>query len=257
MQVRNGASSTAADTAARTVSSIVTGRAEQPLDVGGDGLALGGVAVDDDDLRAFRGEAAAGGLAHAGRATGHERRGVLERHSRGSVQNEDVPMIPYPRRLANLAAADPAHPAITDEYRTLTRAELESLASDMAEEFAALSVGQGDIVVLALPNCVEFLAAMIASWKVGATPTPVSSRLPKRELDGIIELAAPALIVGVEPADHPGSTCLRWKLAPASPRGAPRHRLGPVEGMTSGGSTGRRSSSSTRRLADRSRRRCC
>ncbi len=84
-------------------------------------------------------------------------------------------MIPYPRQLANLAAADPDHPAITDEHRTVTRAELEALASDMAEEFAGLGVGPGDIVVLALPNCVEFLAAMIASWKVGATPTPVSS----------------------------------------------------------------------------------
>jgi len=153
-------------------------------------------------------------------------------------------MIPYPLRLANLAAADPDRPAITDEHRTVTRAELESLASDMAEEFAALGVGQGDIVVLALPNCVEFLAAMIASWKVGATPTPVSSRLPKRELDGIIELAAPALIVGVDPADHPGSTCLPrgWKPAPA-PLGAREARLDtvsdPWKGMTSGGSTGR------------------
>jgi bile acid-coenzyme A ligase len=153
-------------------------------------------------------------------------------------------MVPYPRRLADLAAADPDRPAITDEHRTVTRAELEALASDMAEEFAALGVGPGDIVVLALPNCVEFLAATIASWKVGATPTPVSSRLPKRELDGIVELAAPALIVGVDPADHPGSACLPrgWQPQPAPP-GARETRLDtvsdPWKGMTSGGSTGR------------------
>jgi len=155
-----------------------------------------------------------------------------------------MPMISYPRRLANLAAADPDRLAVTDEHRSVTRAELESLASDTAEEFAALGVGPGDIVVLALPNCVEFIAAMIAAWKVGATPTPVSSRLPKRELDGIIELAAPALIVGVDPAEHPGSTCLPrgWKPAPAPP-GAREARLDtvsdPWKGMTSGGSTGR------------------
>src|SRR5690349_12364476 len=146
-------------------------------------------------------------------------------------------MISYPRRMANLAAADPDRPAITDEYRTVTRAELESLASDMAEEFAALGVGQRDIVVLALPNCVEFLAATIAAWKVGATPTPVSSRLPKRELDGIIELAAPALIVGVDPADHPGSTCLHTCGTP-QPEHAhdPREALRSIrwESMTSG-----------------------
>ena len=85
------------------------------------------------------------------------------------------------------------------------------------------------------PNCVEFLAAMIASWKVGATPTPVSSRLPKRELDGIIELAAPALIVGVDPADHPGVDVPAARLdagarAARRARGAPRHRVGSVEG---------------------------
>lgn len=155
-----------------------------------------------------------------------------------------VPLISYPRQLANLAEADPDRPAITDEHRRVTRAGLEQLASDTAEAFAALGVGQGDIVVLALPNCVEFLSAMIASWKVGATPTPVSSRLPKRELDGIVELATPALIVGVDPADHPGSTCLPrgWTPEPAAP-GAAAKRLDivsdPWKGMTSGGSTGR------------------
>src|SRR5579859_6149689 len=119
------------------------------------------------------------------------------RHRR--VRMTIVPMIPYPQQLANLADADPAHPAVTDETRTVTRAELERLAIDTAEAFAGLGVGQGDIVVIALPNSVEFLAATVAAWKVGATPTPVSSRLPKRELDGIIELAKPALIVGVDP----------------------------------------------------------
>ncbi|HTK16101.1 MAG TPA: AMP-binding protein [Acidimicrobiia bacterium] len=153
-----------------------------------------------------------------------------------------VPMIPYPRQLANLATADPTHPAVTDEHRTVTRAELERLAIDSAEAFAGLGVGQGDIVVLALPNSVEFIAATIAAWKVGATPTPVSSRLPKRELDGIIELAKPALIVGVDPADHPGSTCLpRGWVPPSAPDADPRVDTvsDPWKGMTSGGSTGR------------------
>ena len=129
-----------------------------------------------------------------------------------------MPLVSYPRRLADLAAADPTKSAVTDEWRSVSRAELEQLASDTAEAFAGLGVGQGDIVILALPNCVEFLAAMIASWKVGATPTPVSSRLPKRELDGIVELAAPALIVGVDPADHPGVQCLPRRSLRRPPR---------------------------------------
>jgi len=155
-----------------------------------------------------------------------------------------VPLVSYPRRLADLAAADPSRPAVTDEARTVTRDELEQLASDTAEAFAAYGVAQGDIVVLALPNAVEFLAAMIAAWKVGATPTPVSSRLPKRELDGIVELASPALIVGVDPGDHPRARCVPagWKPDPALPaaRDARLETVSdPWKGMTSGGSTGR------------------
>jgi bile acid-coenzyme A ligase len=152
-------------------------------------------------------------------------------------------MVSYPRRLAGFAAADPSRPAVTDEHRTLTRAELERLASDTAEAFAGRGVGPGDIVVLALPNCVEFLAATVAAWKVGATPPPVSSRLPKRELDGIVELARPAIIVGVDPADHPGSACLPPGWTPPPATGDPDARLDsvsdPWKGMTSGGSTGR------------------
>lgn len=154
-----------------------------------------------------------------------------------------VPMVAYPRRLADHAAADPSRPAVTDEHRTVTREELELLASETAEAFAERGVGPGDIVVLALPNCVEFLAATIAAWKLGATPTPVSSRLPKRELDGIIELAQPALIVGVDPADHPGSSCLPRGWTPPPATEVPESRLDavsdPWKGMTSGGSTGR------------------
>jgi hypothetical protein len=51
-----------------------------------------------------------------------------------------VRMIPYPRQLADLAAADPGHLAVTDETRTVTRAELERLAIDTAEVFARLGV---------------------------------------------------------------------------------------------------------------------
>ena len=54
-------------------------------------------------------------------------------------------------------------------------------------------------MTIALPNGIEFLTATVACWKLGAIPQPVSSRLPKRELDAIVELANPKVIVGVEP----------------------------------------------------------
>ena len=107
-----------------------------------------------------------------------------------------VPMVSYPRRLADLAAADPDRPAITDERRTVTRAELEELASDTAEAFSAFGVGQGDIVVLALPNCVEFLAAMKdlqAEGAIGEKPVIIIS-VEGREQDTARGLEAGATV---------------------------------------------------------------
>ena len=72
--------------------------------------------------------------------------------------------------------------------------------------------------MIALPNSVEFVAATVACWKIGATPQPVSSRLPKRELDEIVELASPQVIVGVDPADHPDRACLPPRLGAARSR---------------------------------------
>jgi bile acid-coenzyme A ligase len=153
-----------------------------------------------------------------------------------------MPMVSYAQRLADHAAADPGHLAITDEQRSVTRGELEALANRTAREFASFGVGANDFVTIALANSVEFLAAVNAAWKLGATPQPVSSRLPKRELDAIIELAAPKVVVGVDPAEHPGHTCLPVGWAPAGDIDdgpLPDATSNPWKAMTSGGSTGR------------------
>src|SRR3954470_3417435 len=133
------------------------------------------------------------------------------------MQDGRMPTVSYAQRLADLATADPTHLAVTDEHRSVTRAELESLANRTARAVAALGVGQGDMVTIALPNSIEFLAAVVAAWKLGATPQPVSSRLPKRELDGIIELASPKVVVAPEPEEPPGYTCLPlgWEPDPS------------------------------------------
>ena len=60
MHVRSGASSVAAATAAVHLVFVGdVGLREHAVELRGDGLALGGVAVDDDDVGAVGGEAAA------------------------------------------------------------------------------------------------------------------------------------------------------------------------------------------------------
>jgi bile acid-coenzyme A ligase len=153
-----------------------------------------------------------------------------------------MPVVSFARRLADLAESDPDRPAITCGEETVTRAELSSRAGDLARELADGGVGLGSMVSIALPNSVDWFVAVLAAWRIGAIPQPVSSRLPRRELEAIVELADAAVVVGIEP----GSLGDRWCL-PFGYRAAHRPYAEPLPDVvspswkapTSGGSTGR------------------
>jgi bile acid-coenzyme A ligase len=143
------------------------------------------------------------------------------------------------------AQEDPNRPAVTSYgpngvICSRTREELEQRTNRLARAYRELGVGFGDLVTIALPNTIGFIEAALATWKLGATPQPVSHRLPPPERREIIELADPALVVGgpppddrrhlpedFEPDDRFAGTPLPDRIA--------LHRLA----VTSGGSTGR------------------
>lgn len=153
-----------------------------------------------------------------------------------------MPVVSFSRRLADLAESNPDHPAITCGAETVTRSELAIRADDLARELADGGVGKGSMVSIALPNSVGWFVASVAAWRVGAIPQPLSSRLPRRELEALVELADSAVVVGVEP----GSLGERWCL-PVGYRAAHRSGADPLPDVvspswkapTSGGSTGR------------------
>ena len=129
-----------------------------------------------------------------------------------------------------LAEQQPDRPAITCEGRSITRLELERRTNRLAHTFERLGVREGTLVTIGLPNGIEFYEASIAAWKLGATPQPISWRLPDRERDEIIALAQPSLVVTapIEPdADAPDTPITPDRVAPA------------LKAPTSGGSTGR------------------
>ena len=152
-------------------------------------------------------------------------------------------MVSYAACLARQAADAPDRPAVTDDDRTLTRRELEDLADRTARAFAASGVVSGDRVTIALRNTAGFLAAAIGCWKLGAAPAPVSWRLPRRELDALVELTDPKIVLGCEPGTYPGRTCLPdgWEPPPTAADELPLADAvsDPWKAMTSGGSTGR------------------
>jgi len=124
---------------------------------------------------------------------------------------------------------------------SLSWSELDRRANQRARAFADQGVKQDDFVTVALPNGRAFYETSFALWKLGATPHIVSHKLPSLELDAIVELAKPKLVVGVDgtaPPDDPGR---------ASDFDPDRYPADPVEvrtakswkAMSSGGSTGR------------------
>ena len=153
-----------------------------------------------------------------------------------------MPPIPYVRALRLWAERDPARPAITDADRSVTRGELERRTNRLARAYAALGVTQDRFVTIGLPNGVEFLEAVVAAWKLGATPQPVSWRLPAREREAIVDLADPALVVGVDGGTVAGRPAVRAGFAPdpaLSDEALPERVAAAWKAPTSGGSTGR------------------
>lgn len=148
----------------------------------------------------------------------------------------------YGRRIDWLAEQDPDRPIVTYEGRTVSRLEFSRSTNRLARAYEKLGVGQDDFVTIVLPNGVEFLEAAFAIWKLGATPQPVSYRIPKVELEAIIELGNPSLVIGI-----PDGMVEGRKSIPAgfeadpdlSDEQLPDRTAKYSKAMTSGGSTGR------------------
>ncbi len=146
------------------------------------------------------------------------------------------------RIVAHWAEIQPDKPAVDHHGEQLTWTQLEASSNQLARAYQAMGVSEGDFVTIALPNGVEYFQATVAVWKLGATPQPVSSRLPKFERDQIIELGKPSLVVGVEDGEYAPTPSIAAGYTPdpsLSDAPLPEKTSVSMKAMTSGGSTGR------------------
>ncbi|MEQ9506528.1 MAG: AMP-binding protein [Hyphomonas sp.] len=151
-------------------------------------------------------------------------------------------LISLSRIVAHWAQVQPARMALHHEGAELTWGELEARTNRLARAYQALGVKPDDFVTIALPNGIEFFEACLATWKAGATPQPVSARLPKMERDQIVEVGAPSLVVGVGADEYAPIACLPagYEADPSLPNTPlPEITANSFKAMTSGGSTGR------------------
>ncbi|OBJ51442.1 AMP-binding protein [Mycobacterium sp. 1423905.2] len=142
-------------------------------------------------------------------------------------------------QITALAHADPDAPALTCDGRTITRGELDRSTNRLARAYAERGVSTGSYVSIVLPNSIEWVHSVVACWKLGAVPQPLSPRLPDAEFEGLLALRPRALLVG---RSSPGIPHLPGGFMPdgtVSDEPLPEAVSPSWKSLASGGSTGR------------------
>jgi bile acid-coenzyme A ligase len=130
--------------------------------------------------------------------------------------------------------------AVRHGNEALSWGELAERVQRRAHALAEAGIGQDDIVALALPNSNTVYEFTFALWKLGATPMPVSAKLPAAELHGVLQAAEAKWVVTAQPGITaqgvlpPDFGAHHLNAAPMTSRTARHWKV-----MTSGGSTGR------------------
>lgn len=132
--------------------------------------------------------------------------------------------------------------ALRTEGATRTYGELAADAERLAGGLRSLGVARGDRVVVALPNGLDAVRALLATFAAGAVVVPAAPALPAAKLDGLIAhsdaaalittpaIAArdadrrhpdgPALVVAGAVGEAPGTVALSALADAAAPLGA-------------------------------------
>lgn len=141
----------------------------------------------------------------------------------------------------NAAAFGPDAAGLIDGDEVVSWSQLEVAANRRARLIQAQGVGPGDVVTFNLPNGAEFFETTFALWKLGATPNPISPKLPPRELGAMLDAARPTLFIGDGEGAPAGLLRLPSGVDTAGLSGRPLEEVVSEQwkAITSGGSTGR------------------
>lgn len=107
-----------------------------------------------------------------------------------------MPILPLSRIPAYYASVLGSEaPAVIQDEEVVTWSELDRESTRIAWGLKLRGVGKDDLVTLALPNSGDFFRLTFAIWKAGAIPHVVAWKLPQHELQGILEVAKPRVLV--------------------------------------------------------------
>ncbi|SFH83729.1 non-ribosomal peptide synthetase [Albimonas pacifica] len=153
---------------------------------------------------------------------------LLDAHDRATLAALNDTARPLPEAelsdlLATAMRARGDAPALEAGETRLTHAELDAAAERLADALAP-RLPEGARVAVCLPRDADLPVALLAALKLGAPYVPLDPTHPPRRLAGILEAAAPALILTKGPPPE-GTACPVFDLAappPPAPARAPR-----------------------------------
>jgi len=147
----------------------------------------------------------------------------------------------YVEVIADLAKKFPRRIAATVDDEEISYADLDRRSNQMARVYQSHGAQLDDIITLSMANSIKLLVAMLACWKVGARPNPISSSMPVPELLMLLKNAKPRLVL------RDGDDELGFPQLPASYQPSSEVSANPVpilpepageRALASGGSTG-------------------
>jgi long-chain acyl-CoA synthetase len=106
------------------------------------------------------------------------------------------------------AAQDPGGESLADDRVDLDNAAFAGAVRALAVELSDRGVTAGDVVGVMLPNRAELVLTLFASWRLGATVTPVNPALTVDEAAYQLQDAGAKLLIADPATDLPGGVPL-------------------------------------------------
>ncbi|AEF40642.1 class I adenylate-forming enzyme family protein [Hoyosella subflava] len=117
------------------------------------------------------------------------------------------------------ADLDPHGPAISDGRESLTNAELLTRVRAASLHLHDLGIGAGDVVAVKLTNRHEFVLLLFASWRIGATVTPVNPSMTNIEVERQLSDSGARLLVVEDESTTTGTPLLAVDTLYTDPAG--------------------------------------
>ncbi len=109
--------------------------------------------------------------------------------------------------LVDRAASESDSEAVVLPDGRATYPELAARTDRCARSLLALGVGPGDKVGILMPNCLDYVVALIAAAKLGAISVPINGRFKTTELDHVIthgDVSVLLTAMSSDGTDYPG-----------------------------------------------------